>query len=164
MSLPVRLLVPGLFLAAFWWLLTGGEPASWGIGLPVVLSATWARHRLKRGEGASYSLRGLIRFLPFFFWQSLWGGLDVARRTLSPRLPVDPGFFLYRTRLSQPQARVFFANCISLLPGTLSADLQDDRINVHLLDAATDPTAELVRLEHAVQGLFPTHRSGRKTT
>lgn len=139
-----------LTLASLWWLLSGGDPGSWLIGIPAVLAAGWAARRLRMGERWTISASGVLRFLPLFLWESLRGGIDVARRTLAPRLRVQPGFILYRTGLQRPGARVFFANCVCLLPGTLAADLQDDRIRVHMLDAAFDPQVELKRLERAV--------------
>jgi multicomponent Na+:H+ antiporter subunit E len=139
-----------LTLASLWWLLSGGDPGSWLIGIPTVLAAGWAARRLRMGERWTISASGVLRFLPLFLWESLRGGIDVARRTLAPRLRVQPGFTLYHTGLQQPGARVFFANCVCLLPGTLAADLQDDRIRVHMLDANFDSQVELKRLERGV--------------
>ena len=45
-------------------------------------------------------------------------------------------------------------NCISLLPGTLAADLDGDRVVLHLLDTGVDPEPDLRRLEDAIAGLF----------
>jgi multicomponent Na+:H+ antiporter subunit E len=99
---------------------------------------------------------GVLRFVPFFLWESLRGGIDVALRTLAPRMPVHPGFVTYPIGLLRRRdARVFFANCLCLLPGTLAADLSGDRLEVHLLDMGTDPATELRRLERAVARVYP---------
>ena len=86
--------------------------------------------------------------------ESLRGGIDVARRVLSPRLDVAPGFLTYRTRLSGPQARLLFVNSVSLLPGTLAADLQDDRLTIHALDSDAEFAEDLARLETAVARVY----------
>lgn len=155
MRMPHDFIAIGLF-AALWWLLGGGQPASWVIGLPAVLAAFWwvRKTRPPAGAAAKLSLAGLLRFLPYFLWESLRGGVDVALRTLSPRMRIHPGFALYRTCLRQTRSRVFFANCVSLLPGTLAADLQPEGVRVHLLDARDDPESELRRLESAVGRLY----------
>jgi multicomponent Na+:H+ antiporter subunit E len=57
-------------------------------------------------------------------------------------------------RLAAPGARVFLANCDSLLPGTLSADLQGDWLTIHTLSSETDSASELGRLARAVTRLF----------
>ena len=141
-------------IAGLWWLLTDGSPASWVIGLPAVGAAVWAGRRLGGADGAGLSLIGLSRFLPFFLWESLRGGVQVASRTLAPRLRIAPGFSVYRVRLRRSQARVFFANCVCLLPGTLAVDLDADRLELHLLDSESDPIAELRRLERAVARVY----------
>lgn len=142
-------------LAGLWWLLSGGDPASWVVGLPAVVAATWSAWRLGTGAGTSLSTIGLLRFLPLFAWESVRGGIDVARRTLAPRMRVRPGLVVYRIRLRRQDARVFFANCVCLLPGTLAADLRGDHLDVHLLEAGTDPAGELHRLERAVARVYP---------
>jgi len=150
---PRHLLTP-LALAALWWLLTGGEAGAWLVGIPAVLAAAWAARRLRQDGHSAISLPGLLRFLPFFAWESLRGGIDVAQRTLSPQLRVNPGFISYRTKLPQRSARIIFANCMCLLPGTLAADLQGDLIEVHLLDTQLDVQADFARLEQAVAAVY----------
>jgi multicomponent Na+:H+ antiporter subunit E len=78
----------------------------------------------------------------------------VALRTLAPRTRVAPDFLRYQTRLREPAARVFLANCINLLPGTLAAELEADWLTVHTLSTEADNEAELRRLELAVARLF----------
>lgn len=147
----------GLF-SALWAVLAGGSPASWIIGAPTVLSATWASLRLHPDTGrdgrAGMRLLGLVRFTPFFLLQSIRGGLDVALRVLRPRLRIHPGFQSYRPRLGDPLARVVFLDTISLLPGTLSADMRDGLIHIHALDARDDLEPGLARLEAVVAALF----------
>jgi multicomponent Na+:H+ antiporter subunit E len=143
-----------LAFASLWWLLSDGAWGSWLIGLPAVLAAGWAARRLGTGERWTISISGVLRFFPLFLWESLRGGTDVARRTLAPRLRIQPGFTLYRTGLQQTGARVLFANCVCLLPGTLAADLQGDRLRVHMLDDTIDPEVELQRLERAVALIY----------
>ena len=141
-------------LAGLWWVLTNGSAASWLIGLPALASAAWASRRLSGSTRPRISFMGLIRFLPFFIWQSLRGGADVALRTMAPHMRIHPGFSRYRTGLKTLSARTFFTNCISLLPGTLAAELQDEWIEVHVLNSRSNPNSELTRLERVVARLF----------
>jgi len=147
-------------LAALWWIIAGGVPGSWGIGVPAVLAGAWAVARLGTGAKVRLSMAGWLRFLPFFLWESLRGGVDVARRTLGRRVRVNPGFLRYQTRLVDPAARVFLTNCVSLVPGTLAAELEGAWLTVHALSTETDSEAELRRLERAVARLFCEHLEG----
>lgn len=60
----------------------------------------------------------------------------------------------FRTRLSGQRARLLFINSVSLLPGTLAADLQEDHLKIHALDRSVDFTEDLRRLEVAVGRIY----------
>jgi multicomponent Na+:H+ antiporter subunit E len=155
-----RLLKSGLrravLFASLWWMLTGGDPRSWLIGVPVVLAATAAAVALNPSSRWRLSLIGLASFLPYFMWRSMAGSLDVAWRALHPGLPISPSLTQYPLGLpADGPARVFFADIVSLLPGTLSAELHEDAATIHLLNGES-PAAlrELRRLERKVGALF----------
>jgi len=69
-----------VLFALLWWMLTEGAADSWLVGAPVVVLAALASGVLL--PGTSWSLPGLLRFIPFFLWHSLRGGVDVAGRAL----------------------------------------------------------------------------------
>lgn len=136
-----------------WWILTGGNRSSWLIGGFAIALALLASTTIPAPPlSLRFSPAGLLRFIPYFVVQSIIGGIDVARRAFSPRLPLDPTLIHYPLQLPPGGARIFLLNTVSLLPGTLSADLQDDTLTVHLLDQQRDP--QLQQLEHQVAGLF----------
>jgi len=62
--------------------------------------------------------------------------LQVIRVVLSPRIELDP--VLLRVRASQRSslARVLYGTSITLTPGTLTLDVDDDEVLVHALDRA----------------------------
>jgi multicomponent Na+:H+ antiporter subunit E len=140
--------------ALLWWILTGGVHSSWIVGVPVVIGATVASLMLTPTPPPGWNWIAIARFLPFFLWQSLKGGADVARRALHPALPLSPFVLDYPTRLPLGQGRVFLANTISLLPGTLSAELRDDQLVVHGLDESLPVHDDLVALETRIAELF----------
>ncbi len=147
--------LPSLMLAALlWWVLVGGDTASWVVGVPVVAAAVWSAWRLRGGDAGRISLRGLLRFVPFFLWESIRGGVDVASRVLRPRMAIRPGFVTYKVGLRTPAARLLFVNCISLLPGTLAADIADGELWVHTLDLEADTGQELSRLERRLAAVY----------
>lgn len=146
------LVVRGGVFGLLWWVLTGGEIGSWMIGAPTVLLATLASAALI--PVAPWSVSGLLRFIPFFIWHSLKGGVDVAWRSLHPRLPIAPDLVEYSLHLPPGLPRVFMANTLSLLPGTLSAELDDARLCVHVLDGRGSFPLVLEALEKRVADLF----------
>lgn len=146
--------VRALFLAGLWWILTEGAPASWIVGAPVIVVLLALSVVTGQVTSTERRLGGWLRFLPYFLWSSLLGAADVALRAYRPQLVLNPGFVRYRILLSTEAARVFFANVVSLLPGTLSAQLRDDELMVHALDADRPVTEDLAILEKKIAVLF----------
>jgi multicomponent Na+:H+ antiporter subunit E len=97
--------------------------------------------------------------VPFFICRSFVGGIDVARRALQRSLPLYPTLLEYPWHLPPGPVRIFFANTTNLLPGTLSAELHDDRLVLHVLDMHQPIAEELHALESRVAALFGLHLS-----
>jgi multicomponent Na+:H+ antiporter subunit E len=120
----------------------------------ILVLAAW---RLGDAGGAEGRLRlwRLPVFVPLFVWRPLVGSCDVAWRALDGRMPIDPVLYDYALRLPVGgPARVFFANCINLLPGTLTASWNDDMLRVHVLTSDPQAMSELRKLERQIALLF----------
>lgn len=59
---------------------------------------------------------------------------DVAKRVISPKLPINPGIVEVKTRLKSKLGRMILTNSITLTPGTLTVELKNDRIFIHWID------------------------------
>lgn len=151
-----RITLHGLLFAALWAILSGGK--GWAFGIPVVLLAATASCLLV--PKTRLSLAGLVRFVPYFAWNSLRGGVDVASRALRPHMPIEPALLRYELQLDDAVARVIMANVVTLLPGTLSADLRGNVLLVHVLNAGGPFPEAFQLLEGRVAGLFGRHDSG----
>ncbi len=143
-----------LLLCLLWWVLTEGYPGSWWFGLPGVTVTTVATLGLSSRFTWHWRPLGMIRFVPFFFLQSLHGGIDVAWRALHRQTPMNPALFDFPLRLPHGPARVFLANTVSLLPGTCSADLSEECLKVHVLDGSIAIHTRLQAVEEHVAALF----------
>jgi multicomponent Na+:H+ antiporter subunit E len=141
-------------LAGVWWVLAFPRTDAWGAGGLAVLVGVLLHTALGGRAGGRLHVRGAVAFAPFFLAQSIRGGFDVARRALTPSLPLAPAFLEFRTRLPEGAPRVLFVNCISLLPGTFSAEVTGERVKVHLLAREDGAEERLARLEAKVAGLF----------
>lgn len=80
--------------------------------------------------------------------------MDVAWRAFHPRMPIAPDLIEYPLRLPPGLPQVFMANTISLLPGTLSAELDQGILQIHVLDSQKDFLAEVKMVEHNVARMF----------
>lgn len=62
--------------------------------------------------------------------------IQVAVIVLSPKMPISPGIVTFKTNLKSPLARTILANSITLTPGTLTIDVDEDIFVVHYLTEA----------------------------
>jgi multicomponent Na+:H+ antiporter subunit E len=136
-----------------WWALTEGA-GGWAFGAVVVALAGATSLWLARPGRGNASLRGTLRFVPFFLMQSLRGGIDVAYRAFHPRLPIAPAWRVYPLRLPEGPARVFLMNAITLMPGTLSVEAEGNNLRIHVLDGRLPIERGLGRLEAHVARAF----------
>jgi multicomponent Na+:H+ antiporter subunit E len=133
--------------ALLWWALTDGDRASWGVGSVSVLAATILSLRLLPPVSTYVSRIGLLRFVFFFFVQSLLGGIQVAWFALRPRLSLRPAIHEIALKLPEGIGRVLLANTQSLLPGTLSVELRGNCLCLHVLDGQAPTEADVRRAE-----------------
>lgn len=141
----------GGFFALWLVLLPSFAPADLAVGALAAGCATAASLvLLPRGNGVRFL--ALLAWVPRFLWQSLAGGFDVARRALSPRMPLATGFVDYRTGLPRGHARNNFATVTSLLPGTLPCGDGPDTIEYHCLDTSQPVAEQLAAEERRLSG------------
>jgi multicomponent Na+:H+ antiporter subunit E len=144
-------------LAAFfalWVMLAGVEVADIAIGIMTAVAATvGSLHLLPPApRGFRPSPAVLANLMVRLVWQSLVAGIDVARRALDPRLPLQPGFIAFSPRLPNTMALNTFCTLTSLAPGTLPAG-QDDSgaIVIHCLDGGQPVSAHLAADEELLR-------------
>jgi multicomponent Na+:H+ antiporter subunit E len=141
-------------VAAAWLILTDADLRSPLLAGAAVITTGVASLWLVPPRQSGLRWRGLARFVPFFLVTSALGGLDVARRALDPRRTVAPELIEYGLQLPPGAPRGVFTALVSLLPGTLSAELEGDRLTIHVLDARMPVRRTLSRLESHVAALY----------
>jgi multicomponent Na+:H+ antiporter subunit E len=133
-------------MALLWWAIVEGRPEAWLFGVPVIGAAAAASVRLRAGPWRIRALPALGA-LGWFLRRALAAGLDVALRALSPRPRLAPGFVSVRLRLRDAGAQVLLADALSLLPGTLSAVLRENELELHVLDRGAAVERDLREME-----------------
>ena len=84
------------------------------------------RSLLKKGTA-------FIKFLPWLLFQIAKANIDVAYRTLHPKMPIHPTLFRKKTTLQTQAGLVLLANSITLTPGTVTIDVQAGEIVIHAI-------------------------------
>ena len=80
----------------------------------------------------------MLRYLVYFFQQLALSNFDVARRVISPDLPIRPALVEIRTGLNSKLGRMLLANSITLTPGTITVEAEGDRMLIHWIDRPAD--------------------------
>lgn len=76
-----------------------------------------------------------------FLWELIKANLNVMRLVFSPRIDIEPGIVRIETGLKTPMGRLALANSITLTPGTLVIDIENESLYIHWINVgSTDPT------------------------
>lgn len=140
-------------LAALWWAVTEGT-GGWGFGVP--LAALVASASLWLTPPGRHHLR-LLHLAPFVGWflvQSMLAGWDVARRILHPALPLRPAVLRLPLALPEGAPTWWLMLTLSLLPGTLSVELDGRTLELHCLDEGVDIAASVDAAQRRLARLF----------
>ncbi|MFW6189602.1 MAG: Na+/H+ antiporter subunit E [Planctomycetota bacterium] len=91
-----------------------------------------------------------ICYVPLFAYYCVKANLQVAYLVLHPAMPIRPGIVKVHTTLRSPAAITALANSITLTPGTLTVDADEEgNLYVHWIDVETaeedEATEEIVR-------------------
>jgi multicomponent Na+:H+ antiporter subunit E len=139
------------------WLLANGSLASHTIIAGVSISAVIALAFAAFAQVYSvvrWSPRVIYYYLIYlsvFFYELVKANLNVMLLVFSPRINISPAIVEIKTELKSPMGRLALANTITLTPGTLVVDIQDDSLFVHWINiSTTDPVAAA----EAISGRF----------
>jgi len=133
---------------AFWLMVSGWALEDFPVGLAAVAGATWISLRFLPPTESRPRVAPLAALAMSFFRQSLVSGTDVARRALSARMQLRPGFVACPLRLPPGGERTAFCALSSLLPGTLPTGTDESgALLVHCLDVEQPVAANLAAEE-----------------
>jgi multicomponent Na+:H+ antiporter subunit E len=142
-------------IAAAWMVLTGGELVSLVVGLPAAACASWVSLTLRPRHELQVASLGLVRFVPYFLWQSARGAAAVALMAARGPGSLDPVLCRFPALLDGQPARVMALCVCSLLPGSLGAELDGDEYVVHALAGPESAViADMRDVERHVAAVF----------
>lgn len=150
-----------VIMFVFWMFLSGMFDV-FHLFLGVLCSAlvAWLSADLLFAAGRSakgHRVIGMLGYLPWLFWQILVANLQLTAILLHPRMMerINPQILRFHTRLRTPFARVTFGQSITLTPGTVTVNIDDDEFTVYALtdaSAASLPGEMERRIAAALEG------------
>jgi len=127
-----------LVFFAFWFFLSGKADAfHLALGFFTALSIALIHRKALAGLSLARTLELIARFfryLTWLMWQIVLAAWHVSCVVLRRDMKLNPKFITHKTILRPDEARVIFANSITLTPGTITADLAGDTLVIHQLD------------------------------
>jgi len=167
-----------LILCYLFWLLVTGElvsmiqgDTSWEIliaGAVVSVAVAAFSSRFLIHEKSFWLLGKIPQLLAYALWTFpialIKANLDVAGRSLSPHIKVNPGFVKVPVGLKSDYGQAMLANSITLTPGTITTDIAEDEEGqtwyyIHWIDVTeTEPekAGEAIKgnLERGIQRIW----------
>lgn len=100
-------------------------------------------------------LPGMICYACTLVKEILMANLNVCHLILSEEEEIDPALAEFTADMETPAGRAFYANAITLTPGTITVSLEGDTYVVHCLDESMAEglaDAKLKQLLHDLEG------------
>ena len=146
----LHLVSMAVLLFCFWLLLSGTLQMKFLIyGILTAIVAAWVTYPLllvPNADGSRlYFVFGvnpvkLIWYFLWLLWQLILANMDVIKSTVRPEIRINPRVVRFRFRADNPMAAVALANSITLTPGTVTMNVEENGLfEVHAL---TDGAAE----------------------
>jgi multicomponent Na+:H+ antiporter subunit E len=107
-----------------------------------------------------FNLRELIikyiKFIPIFLKNLVQSNIAVAKIVLNPKLPINTGIVKLKTSLSSNQDKLILANAITLTPGTITVELRNNDLFIHILNIDSLDRSVLQKeiIDELERGLF----------
>lgn len=139
-----RVVFWSIFLFVIWLALTMSlniQEVTTGILVSVIIALLYT----KNYEGdKSFRIKPIayFKYLGVFIKELIMANIDVAKRVIDPKLPINPGIVAIKTNLKQDYKKLILANSITLTPGTITMDVQNDTLFIHWIDVTTTDIKE----------------------
>ena len=122
---------------AFWLVLSGHfTPTLMIIGAVSSVAVVALASRMAIIDREGHPIYLLVRatwYWPWLLWQIIKSGIDVSRIIFTPSLPIIPTLINVKATQKSVVGVVTYANSITLTPGTVSVELEDNEITVHAI-------------------------------
>lgn len=111
-------------------------------------------YSLKKELSFYKKIPGMLCYAAVLVKEILLANLKVSRLILSEEEEIEPALVEFQTDMRTPAGKAFYANAITLTPGTITVSLEGDTYLVHCLDesmAEGIADAKMERMLHELE-------------
>jgi len=132
----MRLLFWTVLLFGMWMILTANiQVANIFIGLGVSFSIALFYVKMFSNEKVEMiNPYYLLVYVLILIKNLITSNLQIAKRTLSPDMKLNPAIVAVKTELKSDWKKLLLANSITLTPGTLTLDIKEDMLYIHIIE------------------------------
>lgn len=140
------LVVSFISLMGFWYLMSGFFDLTHTImglvSVAIVMGINYQFKAFSFYENETDVLNDIRFFyVPYYLgWlmvQIIISGIEVAKILLTPSLPIQTSIVRFKVDFPNPHCKMILGNSITLTPGTLTVDINDDEFIVHAISPAS---------------------------
>lgn len=142
-----------LFL--FWILLSASfEWFHLGLGLVLSFGVAWFNSGHSPFVPRFHLWFRILLYFPWLFYKIIQSSLHLSKLILHPSLPIAPQLISVDSELRHHAAVVLFGNSITLTPGTITAEVDRNKLIVHSMDLALSEDLESKQMESKIADIF----------
>ena len=155
----LRTLLTALALFVLWLLLSGiYKPMVIGFGAASAIIAVIVVRRMDNAADAERLEVNLGLFAIIAYW--VWLMVEIAKANwavtkiiLSPTMPINRHFFKVPYSQKTDLGQAIFANSITLTPGTISVEIEEDEFLIHVVGYSANDLDALADMDRRVTAI-----------
>ena len=93
-------------------------------------------------------------YLPWLFYKIIQSSLHLSKLILHPALPIAPQLISVESKLNHHAAVVLLGNSITLTPGTVTVEVDRNKLIVHALDKVLSESVTSKQIESKIADIF----------
>ena len=96
----------------------------------------------------------ILLYLPWLFYKIVQSSLQLTKLILHPALPIAPQLISVETKLRHHAAVVLLGNSITLTPGTITAEVDRNKLIIHAMDNTLAEDITSKQIESKIAAIF----------
>lgn len=139
---PRNIILHFIIMMTFWLIMSGHfDLFHISMGVLSVLFVLWFNVKLRyhnffdeeKNKASEFKVFRLFYFVVFLLWETIRSSFRIAYLIIHPKMPIKTGIIKFKTNLPNMNAKVLLGNSITITPGTVTLQIQEDEFLIHSL-------------------------------
>lgn len=146
-----------VFILSVFWVIDSGhfDPLLLSFGVFSVTLVVWINHRMSQATGDYQPPIIMSRRMPgYIIWmlkEIIKSNIEVVRCIYQRQPAIEPSVFKVLASQKSDLFRVLYANSITMTPGTITLEVEDDEFTIHALTRSSREGVETGEMDQRVR-------------